>query len=105
MNKIKKGDEVIVISGKDKGKKGQVSRVLDNDRIYVDGVNMVKKHTKPNPQKNIAGGIQQKEMPVHISNIAIFNAATGKADRVGIRVLEDSRKVRFFKNTGEVIDA
>lgn len=105
MRKIKRGDQVVLIAGKDKGKRGEVTRVLANGRIYVDGVNLVTKHTKPNPQRNIAGGLLEKEMPVHVSNVAIFNAATGKADRVGFRVIEDSRKVRFFKKTGEVIDA
>ena len=105
MKKIRQGDEVVVIAGRDKGKKGRVTRVLADHRIYVDGVNMVKKHTKPNPQKNIAGGIQEVEMPIHVSNVAIVNAATGQADRVGFRVLENNRKVRYFKKTGEVIDA
>lgn len=105
MHKIKRGDQVVVIAGKDKGKRGEVTRALANGRVYVDGINLVKKHTKPNPQRNIAGGLLEKEMPVHVSNVAIFNAATGKADRVGFRIIEDNRKVRFFKKTGEVIDA
>lgn len=106
MQKIKKGDDVIVITGKDKGKRGTVSRVmLEVDRVFVDGVNMVKKHQKPNPAAGVPGGIIDKEMPMAISNIALFNAATGKADRVGIKQLEDGRKVRYFKSNGEVLDS
>ena len=106
MQKIKKGDDVIVITGKDKGKRGTVSRVLlEVDRVLVDGINMVKKHQKPNPAANAPGGIVDKEMPMAISNIALFNAATGKADRIGIKQLEDGRKVRFFKSNGEVLDS
>ena len=106
MQKIKKGDDVIVITGKDKGKRGTVSRVmLENDRVLVDGINMVKKHQKPNPAAGAPGGIIDKEMPMAISNVALFNAATGKADRVGIKQLEDGRKVRFFKSNGEVLDS
>ena len=105
MRKIKKGDEVIVLTGKDKGRRGNVLRVLPTDRVIVEGVNMVKKHQKPNPLKGAAGGIVEKEMPLHISNVAIFNAATGKGDRVGIKVLEDGRKVRIFKSNNEAIDA
>ena len=106
MQKIKKGDDVIVITGKDKGKRGTVSRViLENDRVLVDGINMVKKHQKPNPAVGGPVGIIDKEMPMAISNIALFNAATGKADRVGIKQLEDGRKVRFFKSNGEVLDS
>ena len=106
MQKIKKGDDVIVITGKDKGKRGTVSRVmLEVDRVLVDGVNMVKKHQKPNPAAGAPGGIIDKEMPMAISNIALFNAATGKADRVGIKQLEDGRKVRYFKSNGEVLDS
>jgi large subunit ribosomal protein L24 len=106
MQKIKKGDDVIVITGKDKGKRGTVSRVmLEVDRVLVDGINMVKKHQKPNPAVGAPGGIIDKEMPMAISNIALFNAATGKADRVGIKQLEDGRKVRFFKSNGEVLDS
>ena len=106
MQKIKKGDDIIVITGKDKGKRGTVSRVmLDVDRVLVDGINMVKKHQKPNPAAGAPGGIVEKEMPMAISNIALFNAATGKADRVGIKQLEDGRKVRFFKSNGEVLDS
>jgi len=106
MQKIKKGDDVIVITGKDKGKRGTVSRVmLENDRVLVDGINMVKKHQKPNPAAGAPGGIIDKEMPMAISNIALFNAATGKADRVGVKQLDDGRKVRFFKSNGEVLDS
>lgn len=105
MIKIRKGDDVIVTTGKDKGKRGTVLRVLDTDQLVVEGVGMVKKHTKPNPMKGVAGGIVEKEMPVHISNVALFNGATQKADRVGFKVLEDGRKVRVFKSNGEVVDA
>jgi large subunit ribosomal protein L24 len=106
MQKLKKGDDVIVIAGKDKGKRGTVTSVMPQaDRVMVEGVNMVKKHQKPNPQMGVPGGIVEKEMPLHISNVAIFNSATGKADRVGIKILEDGRKVRIFKSNNEVIDA
>ena len=106
MQKIKKGDDVIVITGKDKGKRGTVSRVmLDVDRVLVDGINTVKKHQKPNPAVGAPGGIVDKEMPIAISNVALFNPATGKADRVGIKQLEDGRKVRYFKSNGEVLDS
>ncbi|MDH5394770.1 MAG: 50S ribosomal protein L24 [Gammaproteobacteria bacterium] len=106
MQKIKKGDDVIVITGKDKGKRGTVSRVyLEVDRVLVDGINMVKKHQKPNPAVGAPGGIVDKEMPMAISNVALFNPATGKADRVGIKQLEDGRKVRYFKSNGEVLDS
>ena len=106
MRKIKKGDEVIVLTGKDKGKRGTVDQVIsDKDRVLVGGVNMVKKHQKPNPAVGAPGGIVEKEMPLHISNVAIFNSATGKADRVGIKTLEDGRKVRVFKSNNEAIDA
>ena len=106
MRKLRKGDEIIVIAGKDKGKRGTVSRmVTESDRVVVDGINTVKKHQKPNPAVGLPGGIVEKEMPLHISNVAIFNPATGKADRVGIKILEDGRKVRIFKSNNEVIDA
>ncbi len=105
MRKIRKGDDVIVIAGKDKGKRGTISRVLPEGRIYVEGVNMVKRHTKPNPNAGQAGGIVEKEASLDVSNVALFNAATGKADRVGFRTLEDGKKVRFFKSTKEVLDA
>lgn len=104
MNKIKKGDDVIVITGKDKGKRGAVLRLLEG-KVVVEGANKVKKHQKPNPMKGSAGGIVDMEMPIQISNVALFNPATKKADRVGVRQLEDGRKVRFFKSNGEVIDA
>ena len=105
MRKIRKGDEVVAITGKDKGKRGAVLRVAGEFSVVVEGINRVKKHQKPNPVKGDQGGIVEKEMPIHISNVALFNPATQKADRVGIRVLEDGRRVRFFKSNGEVIDA
>lgn len=105
MNKFRKGDDVVVITGKDKGRRGAVSRVLDDGFLLVEGVNKVKKHQKPNPVKGVAGGIVEKEMPIDVSNVALFNPATQKADRVGFRMLEDGRKVRFFKSNGEVLDA
>ena len=104
MRKIKKGDDVIVITGKDKGKRGTVLRVSSDDRVVVENVNIVKRHTKPNPQRGVAGGIVEKEVAIDVSNVAIFNPATKKADRVGFRVLEDGRKVRFFKSNNEVVD-
>jgi len=105
MRKIKKGDEVIVITGKDKGKRGAVLRVVDTDHVVVEGVNIVKKHQRPNPMKNSTGGIVDKEMPLHISNIAIYNPATQKGDRVGIKLMDDGRRVRVFRSNGEMIDA
>jgi large subunit ribosomal protein L24 len=105
MRKIKKGDDVVVTTGKDKGKRGTVLRVLDAEFLLVEGANKVKKHQRPNPMKGMTGGIIEKEMPLHVSKIAIFNPQTRKADRVGFRQLEDGRKVRFFKSNGEVIDA
>jgi large subunit ribosomal protein L24 len=105
MRKIKKGDDVVVITGKDKGKRGTVLRVVDEKRVVVESVNMAKKHQKPNPNAGVAGGIIEKEMPMDLSNIMLFNPATGKGDRVGIKLLEDGRKVRFFKSNGEVVDA
>ena len=104
MRKIRKGDDVVVITGKDKGRRGSVQRVLADGHLVVEGVNKVKKHQKPNPMKGIAGGIVEKEMPIDVSNVALFNPATQKADRVGIRVLDDGRKVRYFKSNGEVLD-
>ena len=103
MNKIRKGDEVIVIAGRDKGKRGVVVQRADEERVVVEGVNLVKKHTKPNPMKGVNGGIVEKTMPIHQSNLAIFNAASGKADRVGVKVLEDGKKVRVYKSSGEEI--
>ncbi len=106
MNKIRKGDQVVVITGKDTGKRGTVLRMIpDQDRLLVEGINRVKKHTKPNPMKGLTGGIIEKEMSIHVSNIAIFNPVTSKADRVGFKTLEDSRKVRVFRSNGEVVDA
>lgn len=102
MNKIRKGDEVIVIAGRDKGKRGKVILRKDDDHVVVEGINLVKKHTKPNPMKGTTGGIVDKAMPIHQSNVAIFNPATGKADRVGIKVEGDTRK-RVFKSSGEEI--
>jgi large subunit ribosomal protein L24 len=102
MNKIRKGDEVIVLAGRDKGKRGKVSLRKDADYVIVDGINLVKKHTKPNPLKGTTGGIVEKSMPIHQSNVAIYNPATGKADRVGIKVDGDQR-VRVFKSSGEQI--
>ena len=105
MNKIRTGDEVIVLTGRDKGKRGKVVARIDVDHVTVDGVNMVKKHVKPNPMKGATGGIVDKVMPIHQSNIAIFNAATGKGERVGIKLLSDGKKVRVFKSSGEEIKA
>ncbi len=105
MRKIKRDDEVIVIAGKDKGKRGTIKRVLNNDRFVVSGVNMIKRHTRPNPYTNQAGGIIEREAPIHVSNVAIFNKETGKADRVGFKVLDDGSKVRIFKSTQNEIGA
>jgi len=104
MRKIKKGDDVVVLAGRDRGKRGLVLKVMDNDRVLVDSVNVVKKHQKPNPQKGETGGIVEKEAPINISNIAIFNPITKKADRVGFKQLEDGRKVRVFRSNGETVD-
>jgi len=104
MNKIKKGDEVVVIAGKDKGKTGTVARVIDG-KVIVENANVAKKHQRPNPNLGITGGIVEKEMPMDVSNVMLLNPATGKGDRVGFKVLEDGRKVRFFKSNGEVVDA
>lgn len=104
MNKIRKGDEVIVLAGRDRGKRGTVLEMLNFDRALVDNVNLVKRHTKPNPNKGITGGIVEKEASIHLSNVALYNPATKKADRVGIKTLEDGRRVRFFKSNGEVVD-
>jgi large subunit ribosomal protein L24 len=105
MNKIRKGDEVIVITGRDKGKRGKVSVRADDSHLLIDGINVVKKHTKPNPMAGTTGGVIEKSMPIHQSNVAIYNATTGKADRVGIKVNTDGSKVRIFKSSGEVIKA
>jgi large subunit ribosomal protein L24 len=104
MRKIKKGDDVVVLTGRDRSKRGTVLRVVDADHLLVEGINRVKKHQRPNPAKGETGGIIDKEMPIHISNVALFNPATKKADRIGIRQLEDGRRVRFFKSNGEVVD-
>jgi large subunit ribosomal protein L24 len=104
MRKLKSGDEVIVITGKDKGKTGKIVRVIDNEKVVVENLNLAKRHTKGNPMKNTPGGIVEKEMPIHISNVALFNPLTNKADRVGIKTLEDGKKVRFFKSNQEVVD-
>ena len=103
MLKIKRDDEVIVLAGKDKGKQGKILKVLD-DRLIISGINMVKRHTKPNPQAGIAGGIVEKEASIHVSNVAIYNPSTDKADRVGFRTNEDGTKIRYFKSTNEAID-
>ena len=105
MNKIRKGDQVILNTSKDKGKRGTVLSILDTGHVVVEGANMVKKHAKPNPMKGVAGGIINKEMPIDISNVALFNPATQKGERVGFKTLDDGRKVRVFKSSGEVVDA
>lgn len=105
MQKIRRDDEIIVIAGKDKGKRGTVARRVDAEHVVVEGVNRAKKHVKPNPIKGVVGGIVDKDMPIHISNVALFNAATQKADRVGFKILEDGKKVRVFKSNGETLDA
>jgi large subunit ribosomal protein L24 len=105
MQRIRKGDEVVVLSGRDKGKRGTVLRRVDAEHVVVEGVNRVKKHQRPNPMKGVTGGIVEKDMPIHISNVALFNPATKKADRVGVKSLEDGRRVRVFKANGEQVDA
>lgn len=105
MDKIRKGDDVVVTTGRDKGRRGTVVRCLEDDYLMVEGVNRVKKHTKPNPMKGQPGGIIEKEMPIHLSNVALFNPATQKGDRVGFKVLDDGRKVRVFKSNGEQVEA
>jgi len=105
MNKIRKGDEVVVLTGKDRGRRGTVLRRVSDERLLVEGINRVKKHMRPNPMKGEVGGIVEKEMPIHVSNVALFNPATQKGDRVGVKVLEDGRKVRFFKSNGEMLEA
>ena len=104
MNKIRKGDEVLVLTGKDRGRRGTVLRRVDDERVVVEGVNRVKKHVRPNPLKGEVGGIVEKEMPIHVSNVALFNPAAQKGDRVGIKTLEDGRKVRVYRPSGEVVD-
>ena len=105
MKKIRKGDQVIVLTGRDKGKRGTVSSRVDEDHLIVDGVNVLKKHVKPNPMKGTTGGVIYKTMPIHQSNVSIYNAATGKADRVGIKLLDDGKKVRVYKSSGEAVKA
>jgi large subunit ribosomal protein L24 len=104
MQRIKKGDEVVVLCGRDKGKRGTVLRRIDADYLVVEGVNRVKKHQRPNPMKGITGGIVDKDLPIHVSNVALFNPATKKGDRVGVKTLEDGRRVRVFKDNGEQVD-
>ena len=104
MSKIRKGDDVVVLSGRDKGKRGTVLQIIENNRILVDNVNVIKKHVKPNPNRGETGGIIEKEAPIQISNVALFNPNTNKADRVGYKLLEDGRKVRVFRSDGEVAD-
>jgi len=105
MQRIKKGDEIIVITGKDKGRRGTVLRIMPYERVVVEGINIAKKHQRPDPNSGVAGGIVEKEMPIHASNVMLYNPATKKGDRVGFRSLEDGRKVRYFKSNGEVLDA
>ena len=105
IRRIRKGDEIIVLTGRNRGTRGKVLSVdADNERVVVESVNIVKRHTRPNPQKGTTGGIIEKEMPIHVSNVALFNPVTGRGDRVGVKTLEDGRKVRVFKSTGEVVD-
>ncbi|RUM93802.1 MAG: 50S ribosomal protein L24 [Thiothrix sp.] len=104
MNRLRKGDEIIVITGKDKGRRGTVNQVLDNGKVFVQDINLVKKHQKGNPNAGVPGGIVDKEMPIQGSNVMIFNPATGKGDRVGFKTLDDGKKVRFFKSNNEVLD-
>jgi large subunit ribosomal protein L24 len=104
MRKIRKGDSVVVIAGRDKGKRGDVARYVDDTHVLVNGVNQVKRHTKPNPMKNQPGGIVSKEVPIHISNVAIWNPVTQKPDRIGFKLMQDGRKLRFFKSNGEQIN-
>lgn len=105
MNKIRKGDQVVVLAGRDKGKRGTVTQRVDEQHLVVEGVNLVKKHVKPNPMKGTTGGVVDKTMPIHQSNVAIWNAATGKADRVGVKLLDGGRRIRVFKSSGEEIKA
>lgn len=104
MRRIRKDDEVIVTAGKDKGRHGKVVRMVDDERVIVAGVNMIKRHTKPNPARGVAGGIVEREAAVHVSNVMLFNPLTKKGDRIGFRILEDGRKVRYFKSNNEVLD-
>jgi large subunit ribosomal protein L24 len=104
ISKIKKGDEIVVTAGKDKGRRGTVLRVYDDERVLVENINIVKKHQKPNPNAGVGGGIIEKEMPLHVSNVMLYNPVTKKGDRIGIRTLQDGRKVRYFKSNDEVVD-
>ncbi len=104
MNRLRTGDDVIVVAGKDKGRRGTVLKVIDDGRVVVEGVNIVKKHIKPNPNTGVAGGIVEQERPLNSSNVMIFNPASNKGDRVGYKVLENNKKVRYFKSNGEVVD-
>ena len=105
MRKLRKGDEVVVITGRDKGRRGTIIRVLAGDKVLVENVNMVKRHTRPNPARNTQGGIVEKEAPLHVSNVLLWNPVAKKGDRVGIRTLTDGRRVRYFKSNDEVVDA
>jgi large subunit ribosomal protein L24 len=105
MEKIRKGDEIVVIAGRDKGKRGTVLRRVDDAHLVVEGINLVKKHQRPNPMKGLTGGIVEKAMPIDQSNVMLLNPGTGKGDRVGIKTLEDGKKVRFFKSNGEIVKA
>ena len=105
MNKIRKGDEVVVIAGREKGRRGTVIKVMPNDRVLVENVNMVKRHTRPNPQRGVQGGIVEKEAALHLSNVMLWNPVTKKGDRIGVRALADGRRVRYFKSNDEVVDA
>jgi large subunit ribosomal protein L24 len=104
MRKIRKGDNVVVITGRDKGKRGDVTRVVDDQHLIVSGINQVKKHQRPNPMKGEQGGIVNKDMPIHVSNVAVWNPVTRKADRIGFRTMQDGRKLRFFKSNGELVN-
>ena len=104
MNRIRKGDDVVILTGKDKGKKGPVEKFVSDNKVIVQGLNLAKKHQKPNPSMGVPGGIEEKEMPLDLSNIGMFNPETKKADRIGFRTLEDGRKVRYFKSNNEVVD-
>ena len=104
MRRIKRGDDVVVIAGKDRDRRGTVIRLVGQDRVLVEGINLVKRHTKPNPNRGVAGGIIEREAPIHISNVMMYNPVTEKGDRIGFRVLDDGRKVRYFKSNNEVVD-
>jgi large subunit ribosomal protein L24 len=104
MKRIRKGDEVVVISGRDRGKRGTVLRRIDDEHVIVEGINRVKKHQRPNPMQGLTGGIVDKDMPIHVSNLALFNPATQKGDRISFKVLPDGRKVRVFRSNGEQVD-